>query len=401
MELVKETAEVCKLILEHTHWQIRLLSKSNLLPNLAHLIPDKWKGRMIYGVSTGTLDDKLAKAFENGTPLVSKRIQSLQQLQDEGYRTYGMICPSLPQDDYDQFSKEMCDAIRVDRCEHVWAEVINLRGKSFTRTIDALTSAGLEEEANRLRSVKNGDEWEAYARETFLAHQKHIDPSKLRFMQYVKASTLDWWKEHEQSGALLLGKAAIRPGESTLTTVEKSRFKKLNIVITAAAKSFVDAGMALYEIRSKKLYRDNYKTFEEYCQSVHSISRQYANKLIKAGKVTSELETIVSKAGVSLPKNEAQVRELARVLEVKDRGEVYCDALESVDGDEKLLTAKVIKSFVDQKLPEQKVTIVASSSARLKEARGIIEQLESQYADGGDLNDLIGKLKAIVGGLRV
>lgn len=130
MTLVKETVEVCKLILEHTNWQIRLLSKSNLLPSLAHMIDDQWKHRMIYGVSTGTLDDKLAKAFERGTALVSKRIESLHQLQDEGYRTFGMICPSLPQDNYDKFAKEITRAIRVDKCEHVWAEVINLRGKS-------------------------------------------------------------------------------------------------------------------------------------------------------------------------------------------------------------------------------------------------------------------------------
>src|SRR5436190_17847327 len=63
MDLVRETIEACKLILELTHWQIRLLSKSNLLPIIARELP---RDRIIYGVSTGTLDDKLT-----GTPGVS------------------------------------------------------------------------------------------------------------------------------------------------------------------------------------------------------------------------------------------------------------------------------------------------------------------------------------------
>jgi hypothetical protein len=34
MQLLGETAEACNILLEHTHWQIRLLSKSNLLHKL-------------------------------------------------------------------------------------------------------------------------------------------------------------------------------------------------------------------------------------------------------------------------------------------------------------------------------------------------------------------------------
>lgn len=205
-ELVRETVEVCKLILEHTHWQIRLLSKSKLLYKLAGQIPERWKDRLIYGLSLGTLDDKLAAAFEVGTSAASKRLEALHKLQDEGYRTYGMICPSLPQRDYDEFARTMAEAIRVDRCEHVWAEVINLRGKSFTRTIEALSKAGMEDEANLLTEVKSGDQWEDYARRTYLAHARNIPAKKLRFMQYVKESNLAWWRAQRERGAVLLGK---------------------------------------------------------------------------------------------------------------------------------------------------------------------------------------------------
>lgn len=218
MELVYETVEICKVILELTNWDIRLLSKSNLLPKVAQALEHWWhyesiqninfhpNGRIIYGVSTGTLDDKLARAFEEGTPLVSKRIESLHWLQDNGFRTFGMICPSLPQMNYTKFAQEMAWAIRADRCETIWAEVINLRGDSFTRTIKALEVAEFDFEAGMLERVTMlKHEWEKYARLTFEAHAAIPENAgKLRFLQYCTNDTRPWWKERESMGAVIL-----------------------------------------------------------------------------------------------------------------------------------------------------------------------------------------------------
>lgn len=219
LELLRETAAICKEILELTNWDIRLLSKSNLLPKLAMFISEnvgeQWaRCRMIYGVSTGTLSDKLAAAFEKGCPLVSKRIESLHWLQDNGFRTFGMICPSLPlwqpgmtdAEAYETFAHEMASSIRADRCEHVWAEVINLRGENFTDTVNALDAAGYSAMANELRRVSHGrDEWEAYARQTFEAHASVYEPGKLRFLQYVTKKTRGWWDGQRERGAVVLG----------------------------------------------------------------------------------------------------------------------------------------------------------------------------------------------------
>ena len=222
MELVRETVEICKVILELTHWHIRLLSKSNLLPKVAAMLDDYFstdgrcspvekiypKNRVIYGVSTGTLDDGLAKAFEQGTPLVSKRIESLHWLQDNGYRTFGMVCPSLPQKHYREFAESMAAAIRYEKCERVWAEVINTRGESFTRTHKALSDAGYHDEAEMLRCVSTDPEakfwWEKYAQATFMAHTEFCPPEKLRFLQYINNGNRDWWTVQVQRGAVLL-----------------------------------------------------------------------------------------------------------------------------------------------------------------------------------------------------
>ena len=215
MELVRETVELCEMILEETAWDIRLLSKSNLLPKVTmmfdeHGYGDDAQARIIYGVSTGTLDDKLAAAFEECTPKVSKRIESLHWLQDNGFRTFGMICPSLPQEDYVKFADDMLQAIRFERCEHVWAEVINVRGDSFARTITALVNGGFRFEANNVARVSNNPEaWEDYARQTFLAEAEHFSwsdgrPSKLRFLQYINKSNREFWEMNKQRGAVLL-----------------------------------------------------------------------------------------------------------------------------------------------------------------------------------------------------
>jgi DNA repair photolyase len=205
MELVHETIKACQVILKLTNWQIRLLSKSNLLPKIAEQLSTH-RDRMIYGVSTGTLDDDLARVFEKGTPLVSKRIASLHWLQDNGFRTFGMICPSLPQEDYNDFAEWMRYSIRADRCEHVWAEVLNVRGDSMTRTINALAAGGSHMEARMLSETRDRDVWEKYARDTFLAHAHAYSgsPGKLRFLQYVTPRTIDWWRGYECDGAILL-----------------------------------------------------------------------------------------------------------------------------------------------------------------------------------------------------
>jgi hypothetical protein len=125
-------------------------------------------------------------------------------LQDNGYRTFGMICPSLPQHEYDAFAREIRDAIRAEKCEHVWAEVINVRGDSMTRTITALRAGGFDWYADALDQTRNHAVWETYARDTFLAHSEIYPRGQLRFLQYVNAKTRSWWKARENIGAIVL-----------------------------------------------------------------------------------------------------------------------------------------------------------------------------------------------------
>ena len=207
MGQVGVTVEICKAILELTHWHIRLLSKSPLLLEVAKQIPEQYKNRVIYGLSTGTFDSELAALFEKGTGLVSKRLAALKWLQDNGYRTFGMICPILPQTDYKAFAKSIAEHIDITKCEHVWAEVINGRGDALPATVKALRDGNRDTEADLLAAIIDDKKaWETSAQKTFEALAEVIPAEKLRFLQYVNAGNLAWWNARKNQGAVLLAK---------------------------------------------------------------------------------------------------------------------------------------------------------------------------------------------------
>ena len=353
MELLRETAAACNLILDNTGWEIRLLSKSNLLNRLIadRMIPERHHQRIMFGFSTGTLDNQMAKAFESGTALVSKRLQSLHWLQDRGLRTFGMICPSLPQDDYDGFSREICAAINVDKCEHVWAEIINVRGASLNKTLESLRKAGFNSEADRLAAVsgpRSQAAWEDYSRRTFLAHTRNIAPEKLRFLQYVDKSSVAWWSEHCRIGAVPLGKLVEeqnitaktqmptmknhqldqhRPPETKdmqpLTKKERAYLEERERIVTTGVRASIAAAKALFEIHNYdggRLWYREFPSFEAYCRARWQYGKTHSYRLVECGSFVADLEKepeAQSPNGDWLPKSEGQIRSIGLIPRVQ------------------------------------------------------------------------------------
>lgn len=343
--LLNETAAVCTMILERTRWDLRLLSKSPLLAHLVskNLIPKKHHQRLIFGFSAGTLDDQTAKAIERGTPLVSKRLEALHWLQDHNYRTYGMICPSLPQTDYSATARALCAAIRGDKCEHVWAEVINPRGDSLSRTALALEGAQFHNHAAAVKAVtgaENRDAWEVYARNTFLALKDIVPGEKLRYLQYVSEKSRSWWETHRDSGAVLLGEAVKNPQPTSLPkadfrlmettptiekpmtydermtkmvqnvraeeaakiaaaaqdelTIEQLELRlKLEKTVTKGVRASLEAANALFEIYDHDhgvLWRGGYANFAAYCRAKWGYEKAHAYRLRRCGEVLDSLD---------------------------------------------------------------------------------------------------------------
>ncbi|MEI6493687.1 MAG: DUF5131 family protein [Verrucomicrobiota bacterium] len=190
--------------------------------------------------------------------------------------------------------------------------------------------------------------------------------------------------------------------DAPLTQVEQQDFHRLDGIVSAGMRAGVDAATALFEIRERRLYRAGFATFEEYCQNVHSLTRQYANRLIVAGRVRAEMETIVSKKGLPLPDKESHLRELARVEQPKQRVSLYGEALKEATKGGHHLTAEAIAAKVDELLGEdpgeEDAPKPPSPSHRLKEAVGVLDLLESKLAEGGNVRSLLAKLRHLLAG---
>ena len=333
--LLQETADVCNFILAHTPWHIRLLSKCSLLKNLVEdqLIPEEYHQRLIFGFSTGTLDEKVSRAIERGTSAPETRIKALQWLQDEGLRTYGMVCPSLPQRDYAKFSREVCSAIRVAKCEHVWGEVINARGDANIQTVEALRKAGLNDEADMLNAVVNSTpEWESYAQATFCAHKANVPADKLRFLEYIDANTPDWWAKQRKFGAVLLGQAAddrniaglgSDSGDASgpqLSRDDVKFWRTREKRVGSNSKSSIATAEALFELYSYKdgilWKKKGHKSFGKYCQSKWDLGRANTYRLLASGELLKCLKDKQSQStnvDWKLPRNEGQIRPLLKL----------------------------------------------------------------------------------------
>jgi hypothetical protein len=111
------------------------------------------------------------------------------------------------------------------------------------------------------------------------------------------------------------------------TLPESQRLISLERTIEAGRKTFVEVGLALAEIRDSRLYRSDFDTFEEYCQSKWQWERQRAYELIAAAGVVKMLP---GKCNQKIT-NENQAAALSKVSPIH-RVEVLEKAAESGTG---------------------------------------------------------------------
>jgi DNA repair photolyase len=201
------TIEAIKLIMENSDLYVRVLSKSKLIVELAKAL-DPWRERIIYGLSTGTCRPEISACIESNATPVKERTKALGVLQDISCRTYGMLCPILPSE-MDCLG-QLIDAINPEKCEHIWAEPINVRGKSLVKTYNQLKQCDLEKDAEKLNAVMgNKERWRDYSKELFTTLRHELEKKKvadkLRFLQYVKREPKEFVQFFEsQQGALCL-----------------------------------------------------------------------------------------------------------------------------------------------------------------------------------------------------
>lgn len=79
--------------------------------------------------------------------------------------------------------------------------------------------------------------------------------------------------------------------------------------IETAARDSVAGREALEEVRDGRLYRENYPTFEDYCEKKWGFTKSWANKLIESVKVINQIENGNSVATGLRPVNIEQLKQ--------------------------------------------------------------------------------------------
>ena len=113
--------------------------------------------------------------------------------------------------------------------------------------------------------------------------------------------------------------------KSRITKSEVRDLEKLESEVRAGLDSMESAGRALIEIRERKLYRSDFKTFEDYVEQKWKRERTWAYRMCDAANVCENLLPTGN-----IPSSERQTRVLAK-LEPSEQVAVWTEAVKSGD----------------------------------------------------------------------
>lgn len=122
---------------------------------------------------------------------------------------------------------------------------------------------------------------------------------------------------------------------------ESARLVALEKVIERGLSSFIEVGEALWEIRDSKLYRIEFKTFENYCRKKWGFKRHNAFDLIDTASAAKNVEDIQQ------PRNRETARPLTKLDSPADQREAWQAAVDASDGKP---TAKHVEAAVNSRI---------------------------------------------------
>ena len=159
---------------------------------------------------------------------------------------------------------------------------------------------------------------------------------------------------------------------------EQQELAHWEAVIEKGLQTFFEVGQAMATIRDRKLYRADYKTFDEYCSVKWGMKRANAYRLIEAAGVITHLSPI----GDILPQSESQARPLTS-LEPEIQREAWKEVVQQSQETGKPITAvmvqQVANTFKQVKQEYREVKEVQRTEQLVKKTEGVtvpIDQLE-------------------------
>lgn len=101
-----------------------------------------------------------------------------------------------------------------------------------------------------------------------------------------------------------------------LTAAEKAELARLEQIIQKGRKAFEETALALLEIRDKKLYRVQFRTFDLYARHRWGFSGTQAGKYVDAARVLQLCKAI----GLPGPSNFRQATAAGKIIKAAHRG---------------------------------------------------------------------------------
>jgi len=185
-----------------------------------------------------------------------------------------------------------------------------------------------------------------------------------------------------------------------LQSVEQKKLVDCEKTIRRGIKAFFEVGKALAIIKTERLYRCEYQTFDQYCEEKWDFSRIRAYQLINA---TACMEMLTN-VNIPLPQNEAQVRPLLNIPEdeIEDTWRLFIEEI-----GERSFTARDVRDFVDRKLGKSGGAVVSRSSGKVRQrneslsmtfelstlVKEIARKTTGHYGGDEELQTLVTKLK--------
>lgn len=171
-----------------------------------------------------------------------------------------------------------------------------------------------------------------------------------------------------------------------LTVTESTEYEQQEAIIHHGFKTFVEVGSALMAIRDKRLYRQDFGTFEDYCQERWGIGRGPANYLIAGSMAAGNLVSMETK-----PTNERQVRPLAKLSPDIQR-EVWQEAVDTAPN------GKVTGAHVAMVVQARTAPHVSHNSGNnewytpleyIEKARRVMGSIDLDPASSDEANDIV------------
>jgi hypothetical protein len=151
--------------------------------------------------------------------------------------------------------------------------------------------------------------------------------------------------------------------ENTLTPEELEVLWAAEDEIRHGIAAYLRVAEALHTIQTQRLYREDYRTFGEYCRDKWNLTDRHARNMANAWEIATDLDPDPLANAEQLPKNERQARELKSV-DRERRAEVWELAVGHAGGIQHVCAHDV--KWAREELIDKPAAAEAAEAARLE-----------------------------------